>query len=386
MSSTGTGVAVSGVGYSDIIGTRTGLSESELAVQACRAALADAGLEGTEIDGLSMFPVRPTPPDPFAGPSLSDVYRALGITALRWHQSYSVENGQLGAVLGTIDALAAGRCTHAICYRAHLAQRRKQSDPNRSVPIAYDEDAYTAPYGGASGAARGALWATRYLSTHGIGQTQLGSVSVNNRAFGATNPRAHFRAPVTLEEYLDSRWIAVPLKLLDMDLPIDGATAIVLSRQRAARRTRAPITIESTGCGPGLPETWLTWRDKSTTGATYAARELWDATRLRAADVDVAEVYDAFSFFTLQWLEAFGVVAPGQAGAWLLERAGRLDTELPVNTDGGQLAMGRMHGFGKVVQATAQLRGEAVNQVRNAEVAVAAVGGGLATSALLLRR
>lgn len=379
-------VAVTGVGYSVDLGRDTGKTEGELAVQACNAAIADAGLEVDDIDGLSMFPYRSSPPSAFAGPSLSYVQRSLGIQSLNWHQAYTHENGQLGAVIGSLDALAAGRCTHALCYRAHLAQTRRYLAGGADPTKVYDEDEHTMPYGAGSGTARGALWAARYMHQYNVSQEELGSVSVNGRSYGAKNPRAFWKTPVTIDEYLDSRWISTPLKLLDADYPIDGATAFVLSRAESAVDTRDPVWIESTGNGPGPGTTWVAWPEKSMMGSQLAAQQMWAGTRLRPQDVDVAEMYDGFSFFTLLWLEDLGLAEPGRAGRWLLEGGGQPGGTLPVNTDGGQIGGGRLHGFGKLAQATLQLRGEAPNQVPDAEVAVASAGGGpLAVSMLLTK-
>jgi len=118
----------------------------------------------------------------------------------------------------------------------------------------------------------------------------------------------------------------------------------------------------------------------------WAAEEMWTRTSLTPADVDVAEVYDGFSFFTLCWLEALRLAEPGRAGEWLLEGGGQPGGNLGVNTDGGQLGMGRLHGFGKLVQAVRQVRGDAVNQVPEAEVAVASAGGGPLATAVLLSK
>jgi acetyl-CoA acetyltransferase len=379
-------VAITGVGMSSDLGRDTGRTEGELAIQACRSAVADAGLELSDIDGLTMFPHRTKPPNPFSGPDLPYIHRSLGLQRINWYQGSTGEAGQLSAVLNAVDAVAAGRCTHVICYRAHLAQTRRYlaggDDPTKS----YDEDEHTLPYGAGSGTARGALWAARYMARYNLTQSDLGGVSVNGRAYGSRNPRAHWKTPVTIEEYLDSRWISTPLKVLDCDYPIDGACAIVVSRSDAAHSTRSPVWIEAIACGPGAATTWVTWPEKSEMASRYVAASLWSQTRLTAKDVDLAEMYDGFSFFTLLWLEELGLRPAGEAGRWLLEGGGQPGGDLPVNTDGGQLGMGRLHGFGKVVQATKQLRGEAVNQAPGVETAMASAGGGPLGVAMLLTR
>ena len=378
-------VVISGVGFSTL-GRDTGLSEGALALQACRAAVADSGLETGDIDGLAMFPYRSSPPSAFAGPGLSFVQRSLGVRHLRWWQSTTADNGQLGVLLNTIDALVAGRSTHTLVYRAHLRQQRRYlgggADPSR----VYDEDEHTMPYGGGSGAARGALWAARYMATNGVSQEQLGSVNVNGRAYAANNPLAVWQTPTTIDDYLASRWICPPLKVLDCDYPIDGATALIFSRADAAAGTRKPVYVESGGSGPGPSTGWLPWTEKSEMASRFAGEEMWRHTRLGPQDVDDAEVYDGFSFFTPMWLEGLGLVPPGQGAAWMASGGGRPDSELPVNTDGGQLGVGRLHGFGKVVQAVRQLRGEAPNQIADPAVAVASAGGGPGCACLLLTR
>jgi acetyl-CoA acetyltransferase len=362
------------------------MTEGALAVQACRRAIADSGLDPTEIDGISMFPYRATPPNPFSGPDIPFVQRALGLQRLRWWMSTTGDHGQLGAVIATVDALEAGRAKHVVCYRAHRRQQRRYlaggDDPTR----VFDEDEHTMPYGGGGGAARGALWAARYMAVHKISQEELAQVNLNARFYAATNPVAYWRTPTTLEEYLDSRWICPPLKILDCDYPIDGATAIVLSRTDSADGCRSQVYVESTGCGPGPGGTWLTWGEKSELAAGAAAAEMWSRTRLTPSDVDVAEMYDGFSFFTLQWLEALGLAPPGKAGAWMADGAGRPESEIGISTDGGQLGVGRLHGFGKLAQAARQLRGDAPNQRPDASVAVASASGGPNCACVLLTK
>jgi acetyl-CoA acetyltransferase len=379
-------VGLTGVGISDDLGRDTGKTEGELALQACRAAIADAGLVAGDIDGLSMFPYRAKPPSPFAGPDLPYMQRSLGIQHVRWYQANTGENGQLGPVMNSVDALLSGRCTHVVVYRAHLRQQRRYLAGGADPTVAYDEDEHTLPYGAGSGTARGALWAARYMAERGVSQRELGGVSVNGRAHGSRNPRAYWKTPVSIDEYLDSRWISTPLKVLDCDYPIDGACAVVLTRPDVATSMAHPVWIEAIASGPGAATTWVTWPEKAEMASRYAAVQLWAQTRLTPQDVDVAEVYDGFSFFTVMWLEELGLLPSGKAGAFLLDGGGQPGGPLGVNTDGGQLGMGRLHGFGKLVQATLQLRGEAVNQVPNADVALASAGGGPLGVAMLLTR
>jgi acetyl-CoA acetyltransferase len=376
-------VCVTGVGTS-VIGRDTGLSEGALALEACRAALNDAGLQASDIDGLSMYPFRNSPPTPFAGPSLDYVHRSLGMPTLRWAQATTGENAQLGAIVLAVNALYAGQCDHVLCFRAHRRQQRRFLPTTSDLTEVWDEDAWTMPYGVGGGAARGALWATRHMYKYGTTQAQMGSVCVNARAYAAHNPAAYWRTEISLDEYLDSRWVAAPLKLLDCDYPVDGATALIFSRRDVASTTRKAVYVESVGTGPGHSLSWSSWAEKSQMASRQAAATMWGRTKLQPSDVDVAQLYDGFSIFTLSWLEDLGFVPEGQGGRYFEDGGGRLDSRLPVNTDGGQLGMGRLHGFGKVAEAVRQLRSEAVTQVPGAEVAVASAGGGPSCACVLL--
>lgn len=378
-------VAIVGVGFSEL-GRDTGRTEGDLAVEACRAAIADSGLSSADIDGISMFPYRSSPPNAFSGPNLSYVQRSLGIPRLRWWQATTAENGQLGAMLISISAIAAGLCDHVVCYRAHLRQQRRYLPTRTDVGTLYDEDAHTVPYGAGGGSARGALWAAKFMIETGLTQRQLGLVNVNGRHHAVTNPHAAWKTPTTIEEYLDSRWICAPLKVLDCDYPIDGATAVVFSRAEAVAQPDRAVFVEGAATGPGPDTTWVGYRDKSRGAAFYAGRELWGRTKLRPTDLDVAQLYDGFSVFTAAWLEDLEIVPRGGAGRFLEEQATRLDGALPFNTDGGQLGVGRLHGFGKVAEAVLQVRGDACNQVADVQVAVAAAGGGPGSTAMLLTK
>jgi acetyl-CoA acetyltransferase len=383
-------VAITGVGYSQI-GRDTGQTEGQLAVEACRAAIADAGLDRSDIDGLTMFPFRSNPPSPFQGPPLAYVQRSLALPDLKLMQSVGSNQGQFGAVLAATYAVLAGQCTHVLTYRAHRRQSRRYlaHSPSTSDGLAWDDDAYAAPFGATGGAARLAPWAARHMHEYGTTQEQLGSVVLMCRKHALTNPRAIWKEPITLDDYMESRWISTPFKLFDCDYPIDGAVAIIISSSAAGRSsTRKPVFIEGTGFKAGPDSSHVMWPDLTYMGSRYSAEDLWSGTSLRARDVDVAELYDGFSWLAISWLEDLGFVEKGAGGPFFEAGGGRLGGSKPVVcTDGGQLGAGRLHGFGKLAQAASQVRGEAgQNQVAGAEVALAAAGGGLAGAAILLTK
>jgi acetyl-CoA acetyltransferase len=383
MAWTGGQVAISGIGYGPV-GRSTGYSELQLALMACREAVDDAGLTPDAVDGLSMFPVRNQPPSEFDGPALATVRQALGLGDLEYCLSVGKEAGQLGAVFAAVYAVASGTARHALVFRAHKRQSRRYLPSASDVAHAWDEDAWTLPYGVGGGAARTGLMAARYMHEHNLSQEELGAVAISCRRNAQHNSRAiWYGSPISVDDYLAARWVSAPLKLLDCDYPIDGAVALVISAAGPARgETRHPVFIESIGQASGRHATWLHEADLTEMASRDASKQLWRRTELSPADVAVAEVYDGFSWFVLAWLEDLGFCPRGEAGARVAEG----DTGLPAFcTDGGQLGGGRLHGFGKVAQAVKQLRGEAgTAQVSGVRAAVSSVGGGPLCGAMLL--
>ncbi|MEY2464882.1 MAG: hypothetical protein QOH64_3020, partial [Acidimicrobiaceae bacterium] len=208
----------------------------------------------------------------------------------------------------------------------------------------------------------------------------------------ALNPKGVYRDPMSLDDYLGIRMISDPLCLYDCDVPADGSTAVIVSRaDSAADLRRPPIAVEAVGTAIHGRPSWDQWDDLTTMALRDAAAQLWTRTDLTPADVDVAELYDGFSFIALCWLEALGFCAKGEGGPFIDggERIAR-DGLLPLNTHGGQLSAGRLHGYGFLHEACAQLWGVAgERQVvrpggRQPEVAVAAAGGGPLAGCLLL--
>jgi acetyl-CoA acetyltransferase len=233
-----------------------------------------------------------------------------------------------------------------------------------------------------------APYAARYMHEYGVSREQLAWIPVTQRAHAALNPDAVYRTPLTVEDYLGSRMISSPICLYDCDVPVDGATAIVVSALETAADLRAPVRIEAmAGVVEGRPA-WDQWEDMGRVGYGAAAA-MWARTSLRPGDVDVAELYDGFTIEAVWWLEAMGFCGAGEAGAFVDggKRIG-LDGPLPLNTWGGQLSGGRLHAaFGHLAEAVRQLRGEAgARQVTGAEVAAVTSVGGIEAGAALLTR
>lgn len=382
---------ISGVGQS-AIGRQVHRSGFQLTIDAILAAVADAGLTLDDIDGLAMFPGGGVANLPgYANGNLYEVQDALRITTT-WRQG--IVEGMALPFYGPAQAVATGQARHVVIWRTvkeGSASRRAGGRPayGATKPVAEGPLAWLTPVGMLSPVCQVAPYATRYMHEYGLTREQLAWLPVTQRAHAALNPNAVYRAPLTVEDYLESRMISSPMCLYDCDVPVDGATALVVSAVETVDDLRAPVDIEAmAGVVEGRPS-WDQWEDMGRVGYG-AARAMWARTDLRPGDVDVAQLYDGFAIEAVWWLEAMGFCGTGEAGAYIEggKRIG-LGGELPLNTWGGQLSGGRLHAaFGHTAEAVRQLRGEAgERQVIGAEVAaVTNVGGFEAGAALLTRR
>lgn len=383
-------VVISGVGQS-AIGRQVDRSGLQLTIDAVLAAVADAGLDLDDVDGLAMFPGGGAANLPgYANGNLYEVQDALRLRTT-WRQG-QVEGMSL-PFYGAAMAVATGQARHAVVYRTvkeGSAARNAGGRPayGATKPAAEGPLAWLLPVGMLSPVCQVAPYATRYMHDFGVTREQLGWIPVVQRRHASRNPDAVYRDPLTLDDYLAARMISTPMCLYDCDVPVDGATAIVVSAVETAADLRAPVRVEAmAGVVDGRPS-WEQWEDLSRVGhATGAA--LWARTDLRPADVDVAQLYDGFTIEVVWWLEALGFCGVGEAGAFV-EGGTRIDLggELPLNTWGGQLSGGRLHAaFGHTAEAVRQLRGEAgERQVAGAEVAVVSNVGGIEAGAALLSR
>jgi len=380
-------VIISGVGYSQIARS-TGRSEGSLALEACKNAISDSGLTVDDIDGIAVWPDRIS--SVFEGPSIAYMQRALGLKQTRYWQAFGTGPAQLSSVVGAIHAIVSGAAETVICYRAHLRQEQRfyvAGSTGTGGMLASGDLAFKAPYGVPAGSPRWALWAQRHAYEYGTTDEHRGALVLTCREHAQLNPRAIWNGtPLTMDQYLEADLISSPLRILDCDMPVDGAVALIFSSADRAPDLRGkPVYVESMGHATGPTIDFDCWPDVTKMGAWYAGQEMWAGTDLKPKDVDVAQVYDGFSSLAIGWLEDLGFVGKGEAGDWLVEGNGKLGGQMPICTDGGQLGGGRLHGFGKVAETVLQLRGEAgERQVEGAEVALTCAGGGpLATSIIL---
>jgi acetyl-CoA acetyltransferase len=388
--------AITGIGQSDV-GRRLERDPLGLTVDACLAAIDDAGLRREDIDGLSTYPGAMGQGAPgFSGAGVQEVQDALRLN-LDWFCGGAELPGQLGAVINACMAVATGLARHVLCFRTvweSTAQRGgRRAGIGAGAGAGFRATGFlqwTLPFGAASAANWVALFAQRHFHEYGTTREQLGQIALTARRNAAGNPKAVYREPMSLDDYLAARPISTPLGLYDCDVPVDGSTALVVSRRELARDLRRPaVVVEAVGSALHGRPSWDQFDDLTSMAARDAGRMLWARTELRPSDVRVAELYDGFSFLTLAWLEALGFCAKGESGAFVEggERIA-LGGVLPLNTGGGQLSGGRLHGFGLLHEAVLQLRGDGgARQVPNdPRVGVAAAGGGPLGGCLLLTR
>ena len=382
-------VALTGVGQSRV-GRRLMVDPVSLTVEACLQAVEDAGLSLDDIDGLSSYP-GPAAPG-FSEGGITPVEEALQLKPV-WVNSGAETPGQNGSIISAMLAVASGLCKHVLCFRtvwqaSHEAMVRS-GQWKTSMDRAAGMMEWRAPFGAMSAAQWIACSASHYMHRYGVGREALGWIAVNNRANAARNPEALYRDPMTMDDYFNARMITTPFGLFDCDVPCDGAVAVIVSAVDTVKdRPKPAVFVEAVGTQ--VLER-LSWDQDTLTHMPQSlgpAAHLWTRTSLRPEDVDLAQLYDGFTFNALSWLEGLGFCELGGATDFL--DGGKtiaLDGRLPLNTSGGQLSAGRLHGYGFVREAVLQLRGEATGrQVPDAKLAVVTAGGGVPSGAMLLRR
>jgi len=388
---------ISGAGQSDI-GRRLYRDPLDLTLDGCLAAIEDAGLTTADIDGISTYPGNMDTPAGFSGAGVVEVHEALRLDLNWWSGALELPS-QLGAVINACLAVSAGLATHVLCFRSVFegsAQGEKgrasvmPGGGGRSVPRAGGFMEWLLPYSAPSAATWIAMMAMRHFHEYGTTREQLAQIALNARKNAALNPKAIYRDPMTMDDYLNVRMISSPLCLYDCDVPCDGGTAVIVSRVDTVPDLRkSPIQVEAVGTALHGRPSWDQFDDLTTMAVRDAGAQLWTRTDLKPTDVQLAEMYDGFSFITMCWLEAMAFCGKGESGPFVEggERIAR-DGVLPLNTNGGQLSAGRLHGFGFIHEACVQLWGEAgERQVPGEpEVGVACAGGGPLAGALLLTR
>jgi acetyl-CoA acetyltransferase len=378
---------ITGIGQSEI-GVRLRRAPLLLTLDAVREALGEAGLTLAQIDGVSTYPGRSAGYLGFSPVGADELIDALGIRA-RWYCGGMEISSQLGAVAAAAMAVRTGQARHIICYRT-VYEAAAMARPDEYPPMRRETvDGYSqwlTPFNAFSAANWTAQYAMRHMKRFGMTREQLAQIALTDRANALLNPRALVREPLTMEQYLSARMISTPLCLFDCDRYSDASTVLIVSAGGAIDEVACtPIRIAAMA-GSVERHSW----DQAEWMACYATgADLWKSTDYKPSDVDTVQLYDGFSFQAIAWLEALGFCAVGEGGQFV-EGGTRIarDGELPLNTFGGQIGAGRLHGFGFAHEGVVQLRGNGGARQIPGEprVALCTSGGGPLATALLLAR
>ncbi|NUW40560.1 thiolase C-terminal domain-containing protein [Nonomuraea rhodomycinica] len=325
--------AVAGIGMTALT-RESGRTVLDQAVEACRAACADAGLVPAEVDAVLSYHLNDSAP-------VVQVARALRIERLGWHNDIAGGGTQAASILGDAAMLVhAGLARNVLVYRALNGRSGRRMNTVSTGP----QERFT--YGMAGPIPLFALAATRYLYDTGLTEEHLHAVVAQSRANAKTNPRALRRGPMELDDYLARPYVCTPLRTADCCQETDGACALLVSGVLGGPRVRAVVR----GGGPGCSAMDRA-PDVTDIFSAYVAPMLWEASGMRPADLDAALPYDAYSWLVPRQLEDFGLVERADLGAYLLERR-----HAWVNPHGGLLSEGYVHGLNNVAQAVRELR------------------------------
>ncbi|HEY5165820.1 MAG TPA: lipid-transfer protein [Acidimicrobiia bacterium] len=379
--------AVVGIGATEF-SKDSGRSEMRLAVEACEAAIADAGLEPRQIDGMVTFTADTNPE--------IEIARNLGIGELSFFSR--IHHGG-GAACATIQqavlAVNAGVADYVVCYRAfneRSGHRFGTGVQGRPALATADSAhfAWYAPFGLLTPAQWVAMLAQRYLHEYGATSEDFGRIAVADRKHAAANPAAWFYGqPITLEDHQASRWIVEPLHLLDCCQESDGGQALVVTTpERARDLAQPPVIVRAAAQGAGENQDMMTsyYRD-SITGLPemgLVARQLWNTSGLGPDDIQAAIIYDHFTPLALPQLEEFGFCGRGEAKDFIRDGNIELGGRLPINTNGGQLGEAYIHGMNGIAEGARLIRGTSTNQPAGVEHVLVTAGTMVPTSALLL--
>lgn len=378
--------AIVGVGATEF-SKNSGRSEMRLAVEATLSALAEAGIDPAEVDGISTYTMDNNPE--------IELFRSIGGRKLKFFSRTHYGGGAACApILHAAMAVATGVAEVVVCYRAMNERSQYRFGTGHTPPpMPTAETAhfgwYT-PFGLISPASWVAMQARRYMHLYGATSEDFGRVSVAVRKHAATNPNAWFyQQPITLEDHQASRWIVEPLRLLDCCQESDGAVAVVVtSLERAKKLKQTPVVVRSAAQGAGDDSHMMTsyYREDMSriSEMNIVAEQLYAQAGLSPDDIQAAILYDHFTPFVLPQLEAFGFAKQGQAKDFIREGNIELGGRLPINTHGGQLGEAYIHGMNGVAEGVRLARGTSVNQPKGVRNVLVTAGTGVPTSGLIL--
>lgn len=379
--------AIVGIGQTAFT-KNSGVSELSLACQAVAAAIEDAGLEPHEIDGLTTFSLDTN--------DEIDVARAVGIGDLTFYSRIPYGGGAAtGIVHQAAMAVATGSAKAVVAYRAlngRSGQRYSQGVSGDLVTSDLIHWSWYMPWGLLTPTSWVAMFTQRYMHEYGAKAEDLAQVALSTRKHAVNNPAAFFHGrPLTLEEYMQARWICEPLRLYDCCQETDGGCAVVITSAERARDCKGtPALIRGVASGAGADQEQMTsfYRESIShlPEMDLVARQVWEQSGLGPDDIDAAVIYDAFSSIVLWQLESFGFCPRGEAGDFVKDGNLEVGGRLPTNTHGGQLSEAYIHGVNGINEGVRLIRGDSTNQPERHDHVLVTSGVGVPTSALVLGR
>jgi acetyl-CoA acetyltransferase len=358
------------------IGEAPGFNSADLAAKASAIALAQVGLKPNDVDALFVG----LPDDFLSGLSVAEY---LGIRPRVTDNNRTGGSSFLTHAMWAALALDSGQCDVAL-----IAYGSNQRSGTGRLVSAMRPPAYEAPYKVPRPVGAYALAAARYMYEYGLPREALGEVAIAAREWAGLNPDAFMREPLSMDDYLGARLVADPLSVRDCCLVTDGAAAVVMVRkERAKELASRPVYL----LGAGAATSHLnisSMPDLTKTAAAESGARAFAQAGVTPADIDVVELYDAFTINTLLFLEDLGFCKKGEAGAFIQGGRIRPGGDLPVNTNGGGLSCVHpgMYGLFTMVEAAEQLMGRAgARQIAGAKLALAHGNGGeLSSQATLI--
>ncbi len=357
--------AITGIGETAYV-RGSPLTAFELQIEASLAAIRDAGLDPKDIDGIIPIGITGAPAEAFV--------TNFGITDLRFSALTPMGGASgIAAVQCAIAAVSAGLCNHVLIPAGrNVSSGARAGVRIHQMPQFHLVTEFELPQGAIAPAQLYAPMARRHMELYGTTSRQFGEIAVTVREHALLNDNAVMKKPITLEDHQNSRMIADPFRLLDCSLESDGGAAMVVSSAERARDMRQPV-VRVMGIAEGHPDSpsSITQRpDLTRLGLAKAAPKAFEMAGVTHAEIDVAEIYDCFTFIVLCQLEDMGFCKKGEGGAFVENGRLKLGGELPTNTHGGLLSQAHMLGMNHVVELVRQLRG----QGGRAQVADAGIG------------
>jgi len=375
----GNAAVIAGIGQTEF-SKNSGRSELQLACEAIKAALDDAGLEPADIDGMSTFTLDNNED--------IDIVRSMGIENLRFSsRSPHGGGGSIGTLAHAMAAVCSGLANVVVCYRAMNERSEARFgiahlEPNsNSTGSGSGFLEWSMPYGAMTPAAWTGVQAQRYMHKYGVTNEDFAPVSVQIRQNAATNPLAwFFEKPITIDDHQNSRWIVEPIfRLLDCCQESDGGVAILVTTEERAQDLRQkPAKIaHATQAVPFETETVTDFYHHDLTlfdSGIQCAKDLYERTGIGPTDIQVGMLYDHFTIAVFWHLEANGFCKPGEAADFVSDGHLALGGSIPLSPNGGLIGEAYIHGMNLVTEAVRQIRGTATNQIEDVENVLLSAG------------